>query len=253
MIVSMKLQNKKAIVTGASGSIGQAIAIGLAKEGAEVVISYRSDEEGAQETLKSLHNGHAIYADFSQPDGPENFLKEAAEKLGSIDILVNNAGIVDRSDFLSLDSHTFEEVLRINLTVPLRLMQWTAKELIKAEKGGQIINISSIGAIRTAPNRAAYTTSKAGLEMLTKSAAVELGRYGIRVNGIAPGVTESGMAAESAKKEPEWLGKRTERIALGRIGKPSDYAGAAIYLASDDSQWVTGQIIVVDGGHSLLL
>ncbi len=249
----MKLQGKKAVVTGASGSIGQAIAIGLANAGAEVAISYRSNESGANETLAAMGKGHALYADFSEPNGPEKFLEEASAKLGAIDILVNNAGIVDRTDFLSLDPETFEEVLHVNLTIPLRLMQWTAKAMIERKSQGQIINISSIGAIRTAPNRTAYTCSKAGLEMLTKSAAIELGPYGIRVNGIAPGVTETGMAVESAKKEPEWLGKKTERIALGRIGKPEDYAGAAVYLASDESAWMTGQTMVIDGGHSLLL
>jgi len=249
----MRLDGKRVVVTGASGSIGQAIALAMAKEGAQTVISYRSDRDGAIETVKQMGSGHALFADFAQTNGAQQFMDEALDYLGGIDLLVNNAGIVDRSDFLSLEASTFQEVLLVNLIAPQQLMQLAARQMIESGNGGAVINISSIGATRSAHNRTAYASSKAGLEAMTRCAAIELGPYGIRVNGIAPGVTNSGLAAESARKEPGWLGKRTERIALGRIGEPKDYVGAALYLASSDSTWVTGQTLVVDGGHSLLM
>jgi NAD(P)-dependent dehydrogenase (short-subunit alcohol dehydrogenase family) len=244
----MKLSGKKAIVTGANRSIGRAIALTFAKEGADIVISYRSDEKGAKSTIESLQamgrSGKAVYADFSSLEGVEEFFKEALSFLGSLHILVNNAAGYNTSSFLELDANEFDQLLKIGVTAPMKLTQLAAKQMIEKEIAGHIINISSISGDRPYKNRVAHSTAKAALNMLTKSMALELAPYNIRVNAIAPGATPY-------ESETEEMNTSEYSIPLKRMGTPEDQAHAALYLAAAESSWMTGQILTIDGGQSL--
>ncbi len=241
----MKLLGKKAIVTGANRSIGKAIAIAFANEGADVVISYRTDEKGANQTIGEVKKcgrlGHCFYADFSKTEGIRKFFQEALDYLGRVDILVNNAGGYDTTPFMDLNIDQFEAVLKVSLSAPMLLSQLTAKNMIQDGIAGAIINVSSISGNRPYPNRTAHSTAKAALNMLTQATALELAQHNIRVNAIAPGVTPY----EDSELEESF------EIPLKRLGKPMDQAAAALYLASEESSWMTGQIMTIDGGQSL--
>jgi len=240
----MKLQNKKAIVTGANRSIGKAIAIAFAKEGADVAISYRSDQEGAEQAVEAVKShgrkGKAFYADFSHAQNIEAFYCDAMEFLGDLDILVNNAAGYDATEFLKIKLEDFEKLFRVSTLAPMLLSQLAAKKMIEKGSGGNIINISSISGMRAYPSRVSFGVTKAALNQLTENTALELGPYNIRVNAIAPG----GTPYEFSDEDPGFP--------LKRVGRPEDHAKAAVYLASDDSSWMTGQILVVDGGQLLM-
>lgn len=245
----MRLAGKKIIVTGANRSIGKAIALLFAKEGAELVISYRSDRKGAEETIHSIQKANgvaqALYADFSTHAGIEQFYRESIDVLGQIDILVNNAGGYNTLGFFDLKPQDFEQLLQITLMTPFYLSQLVARGMIQKQIGGNIINISSISGTRPVLNRVAHASGKAALNMLTQTMALELAQHQIRVNAIAPGYTPYKQSAES---DPI-----LKDIPLGRPGFPSDQASAALFLATDESSWITGQILTVDGGHSVAL
>jgi NAD(P)-dependent dehydrogenase (short-subunit alcohol dehydrogenase family) len=242
----MRLQNKKAIITGANRSIGRAIALEFAKQGADVAISYRSHEKGAQDTIaavQKLHrSGIALHADFLEVDEIESFFNKALEFLGSVDILVNNAARYNTTPFLDLRIPIFEELLKVGVCAPLFLIQLAAKHMIGQKISGSIINISSISGSRPYPSRTAHSTAKAALNMLTQSASLELAPFGIRVNAIAPGDTPY-----EEVKQPISV----EHIPLQRVGKAQDHANTAVFLASEESSWMTGQIVTIDGGQSL--
>lgn len=241
----MRLKGKKAIVTGANRSIGKAIAVSFAKEGADVVISYRSDKEGAMKTKDLILaygvKGEAIFADFSNLSEIDSFFNEALSFLGGVDLLVNNAGAYDTSSLLDVDLKTFEHLYRIGVTAPLRLTQLSAKHMIDQKVQGKIINISSISGSNPHPGRIAHGSAKAGLQMLTKNCALELAEHGICVNAIAAGSTPY--------SEDELI--KSDRIPLGREGLAKDQADMAVFLACKESNWITGQIFTVDGGDSL--
>lgn len=244
----MKLLGKKAIVTGANKSIGKAIAIAFAKEGADVVISYRTDEKGAFETVEAIRatgrQSKAMYGDFIEVKEVEHFFNQAIEFLRHVDILVNNAAGYDTTPFFDLSVDKFEHLLKVGVVAPMLFTQLAAKHMIQEKIAGKIINISAISGNRPYPNRVAHSAAKSALNMLTQSTALELAPYHIRVNAIAPGATpyDESTIYESAAMEG---------IPLKRAGTAKDQASAAVYLASDDSAWVTGHILIVDGGQSL--
>ncbi len=244
----MKLKGKKAVITGANRSIGKAIATTFAEHGADVVISYRSDDSGAKDTVQKIQelgrSGKAIYADFSKPENIDLFFNQALGFLEEIEVFVNCAGGYDTTPFLNLELSTFEHLFRVGVTAPMRLTQLVANHMISNNILGSIINISSISGNRPYPNRVAHSTAKAALNMLTESTALELAEYGIRVNAIAPGATPYGNNNDAAFS-------LVEDIPLKRTGTPVDQANTALFLASEDSSWMTGQIMTIDGGQSL--
>lgn len=241
----MKLLGKKAIVTGANRSIGRAIAIALASEGADIAISYRSDESEANKTIQSIEqlgrSGKSFFADFSKTEGVRQFFQQALHYLGSIDILVNNAAGYDTSAFMNLNIDKFEYLIKVGVSAPMLLIQLAAQNMIKEGRPGTIINVSSISGNRPYPNRVAHSTAKAALNMLTQATALELAQHNIRINAIAPGATP--YEANETESNTD--------IPLKRTGTPMDQATAAIYLASEESSWMTGQIMTIDGGQSL--
>lgn len=240
----MKLLGKKAIITGANRNIGAAIALMFAEQGADVCISYRSDLVGAEEVQESIiktgRRAKAFHADFSDEANVSSFFNSATSFLGGLDILVNNAGGYDTSAFLDLSVGTFKDLFAIGVSAPMIMTQLTAKYMIAKQQEGTVVNISSISGLRPYPNRVAHSGAKAALNMLTQSTALELAKYQIRVNAISPGPIPYEETEVPAVEIP-----------LARYGKPEDIAKAALFLASNDSSWMTGQIMVVDGGLSL--
>ena len=245
----MRLKDKVAIVTGAARGIGRAIALGFADEGAKILINdCRSGqaEEVVQKICASGGKATFVQADVSSLAGHEKLVSAAVSEFRGIDILVNNAGVEFREAFLDSKPETWERTLAVNLKGAYFLSQ-KAASVMKQSGKGRIINIASIHADVPLRERAIYAISKGGMAMLAKSLALELAQYGITVNAIAPGAILTAMNRESLAD----AGKRAkllERIPLGRIGEPEDIVGAAVFLASSESDYVTGTTIYVDGG-----
>lgn len=248
----MQLRNRKAIITGGSQGIGKSIAIALAKAGADIIVQYRSAEEKALTTINEIKQlgraAFAIQSDFTENAAPELFFKSAIEKINSIDILINCAAAYERGPLLEIKSETFAWMQKVNVEVPLRLIQSFALHLINRKSSGSIINISSISAFSPVIGSSLNSCSKAGLDMLTKCAALELAPYQIRVNGIAPGATETESNQPYIEQDPDGWNRVIKKIPIGRAGKPNDFAGLAVFLASDEASWLTGVTIPVDGG-----
>ena len=249
----MKLEDKVALITGASRGIGKAIALKFSEEGAKIIINYNKSEQEAFKVFETIkNNGQEAYlmqADISKHIDIRNIIKNVMEECGKIDILVNNAGMVLRNSFFESNEESWSSIMDTNLKSAYFCSQIAAKEMLK-RKTGSIINISSnSGIIPRKSKGIEYGISKAGMIYLTKSLALILAPY-LRVNCIAPGWTETDMNIRfynDAKARTD-----TENIIpLGRINKPEDIAKTALFLASDDSSNITGEIIIVDGGYNL--
>ncbi|MEM7770754.1 MAG: glucose 1-dehydrogenase [Cyanobacteria bacterium P01_A01_bin.37] len=256
----MKLSGKVALVTGSSQGIGQAIAIRLASEGAQVIINYRSHPEGAEETLEKAkaaggtcllagcpEAGIPIQADLSVMEDIRNLVNEGIEHFGKIDILVNNAGLETHAPFWDVTEKDYDKVLDVNLKGAFFATQYVVRHLMKAKQPGRIINISSVHEEIPFPNFAAYCASKGGMKMLTRNLSVELAPYGITVNNVAPGAIETPINTDLLNN-PEKLGALLKNIPLGRLGQPEDVSGLVTFLASDDASYITGSTYFVDGG-----
>lgn len=250
----MKLEGKVALVTGGSRGIGKAIAQALAEEGANVAVNYVKNHEEAErvvETLKSTGvKSIAVRADVSDRGQVKKMINSVADTFGRIDILVNNAGIGKGGTIMNTSEEDWDRVLSVNLKGPYNCTQ-EAIQFMLPQKSGKIINISSISGLGGAPvGELAYCCAKAGLIAFTTVAAQDLGPYGINVNCVAPGWTRTDMTTRETKAETEELYKlKASMAAVRRIGEPTDIANAVLYLASDDSSFVAGQVIVVDGGR----
>lgn len=253
----MTLKGKTAVVTGAGSGNGRAIALKFFQEGANVVIA-DLNEEGATETLKLAgpdSNGLVIKMDVTNRDDVQRMINETVRVFGTVDILVNNAGIVGFTPFLELDDKEWDKVHDVNLKGPFLCSQIASKEMIKNGNGGRIINITSVEAhvIVSSSGKCQphYNSSKGGLNLLTKAMAIELAQYGITANSIAPGVVETPFTAEglSNPEAKRWV---LDRLPVGRIGKPDDIANAALFLASENSSYMTGSTMFVDGGWTAL-
>lgn len=251
----MQLINKRAIVTGGSQGIGKGIAIALAEAGADVVIQYHSAKDKVLLTVDEIkklgRKSIAIQSDFTENNAPELFLKSAISEFNTIDILVNCAAAYDRGPLLRLTHEQFAWMQKVNVEVPFRLIQGMANHLIERKSPGSIINISSISGITPSVGSCLNSCSKAGLNMLTRSAALELAPYQIRVNGIAPGTTETESNLPFMQKDPSGWQQIIDDIPLKRVGLPEDYSGLVVLLASNASSWMTGVTIACDGGKTI--
>ncbi len=249
----MRLKSKVALVTGGSRGIGRGIAIGFAKEGADVIVNYKLNRQRAEEVVGIIREmgrrSVALQADIGDPKGISDFIDKAWDTFGRIDTLVNNAGIAYFEDFLNISFKQWREVLSVNLDGPMLCSQLVAKKMIQAGIKGKIINVSSINGFQVEKGHADYNVSKAGLDMLTKSMAVELGPFGINVNSIAPDIVKTEIIPEGFwEKEGVEFTKKTP---LGRKAEVEDCVGPAIFLASTESNYIHGHIIVIDGGMSI--
>ncbi len=252
-MIDFGLSGKVAIVTGASQGIGASIAAAFAQAGAQVVVSSRKLESVVQvaRDIESMGGqALAVQAHMGNPDQVKSLVAQTLEKWGRVDIAVNNAGTNPHfGPILTADEGQFEKTMDVNLKGYFRL----AKEVVpnmKQQRGGKIINIASIAGLRPPHKMGVYGISKAGDIMLTQVLARELGQYNIQVNAIAPGIVKTKLSRALWENE-ELMAQYEANVPLRRVGRPEDVAGAALYLASCASDWVTGTVLVVDGGATL--
>lgn len=248
----MRLAGRVALITGGSRSIGRAIALGFAREGADLAINFERNaaaaEEVAAEVTRLGRRAMVVQADVASRPQVEQMVQRVASTLGRIDVLVNNAGTLSRAPFLDLAEEDWDRVLDVNLKGVFLVGQAVARVMAQ-NGGGVIVNISSIAATAPTTSQAHYSAAKAGVSMLTRSMALELAPLGIRVNAIEPGmvITDLNRArfADPATREAVLA-----RMPVGRFGTPEDMVGAAVYLASDEASFATGAIIRLDGGRT---
>ena len=253
-----RVEGKVALVAGAGGGIGGAGAEGLAREGAAVLCT-DIDAAAADATAGRIRaaGGRAAAQGLDVRDraAVDQAVAAAVREFGRLDILLECAGISHRRNFLDLDAETWDRIIAVNLTGMFHLGQAAAKQMVRqangGKSGGSIINVTSQLAEVARPERAAYVASKGGGRSLTHAMAVDLAAHGIRVNAIAPGPTLTGLTRASYT-DPEARRATEALIPLGRLGQPDDLVGAVLFLASDESRWVTGSTVTVDGGYNTI-
>jgi len=247
----LQLQNKVAVITGASLGIGSAIALAFAREGAAVAVDYRSHPDKAKEIVEQIggFGGRAVsvHADVSNPDDVRNLVQKAVEEFGRLDIIVNNAGIEEKMPFLDTPLEVWNKTIAVNLTGAWLGCQVAAKQMVNQGGSGRIINVSSVHEDLPMPTNSSYCAAKGGLRMLMRTIAVELATHNITVNNIAPGAVDTPMDAR-LKGAPDQMLELLSEIPLRRMGKPEEVAALAVYLASDAASYVTGSTFVIDGG-----
>ncbi len=247
----MLLANRAAVVTGASGAIGKAIAQALAGAGAAVVVNYARNAESAQELVRSLEasggKALAVQADIATPDGAERLIKAAQEAYGRVDILINNAGITRDTLLMRMKEEDWDAVLDTNLKGVFLCTKAVARPMLKA-RYGRIINIGSVSGLLGVAGQVNYSAAKAGMVGLTRAVARELGSRGVTVNCVVPGAIDAGMLLEL---DPEQRERYLRQIPLERFGTPADVAAAVLFLAGPGAAYITGQTIAVDGGLTM--
>ena len=244
----MVLENKVALVTGASRGIGRQIAISLAKEGAQVIVNYNGSAAKAEEVVNLITEAggraEAVQCNVSEYDKAEELMKYIIGKYGRVDILVNNAGITRDNLLMKMTEEEFDAVIDINLKGTFNCIKHLSRQMLK-QKGGRIINISSVSGLMGNAGQANYASAKAGLVGLTKTVAKELASRNVTCNAIAPGFIETDMTAQLSDKVKEGA---NAVIPLKHMGKPEDIANLAVFLAGDGASYITGEVIRVDGG-----
>lgn len=242
------LKGKKVLLTGASGGLGKAIAVELAKNGADICLTGRNQVE-----LKDLQKTiggktEVVLSDLSNPTGINDLANTAQEKMGQIDILINNAGITRDNLFIRMSDDEWNDVININLNSIFKLTKLLIKGMIK-RRFGRIINITSVIGVAGGAGQSNYSASKAGIIALSKSLAQEVGSRSVTVNSIAPGFIETNMTAGLKDDRKKQI---LESISIGRLGKPEDISGAVCFLASDKASYITGQTLHINGGMLMI-
>ena len=245
-----KLSGKVALVTGASKGIGATIALRLATEGAAVVVNYSSSKEGADRVVGEINGSGgkaiAIQANVSRPAEVQRLFADAKKAFGRLDILVNNAGIYEFTALEEITPEHFHKHFDLNVLGLLLASQEAVK--LFGNSGGTIVNISSVVATLTPPTGAVYNASKAAVDAVTKTLAKELGPRKIRVNAVNPGMVETEGTHSAGITESDFRKQLESQTPLGRIGQPRDIAPAVVFLASPDSDWITGETLTISGG-----
>ena len=243
------LQGRVAIVTGGSQGIGEACARRFAQEGAQVVIADLADERGR--ALAAELQARYVHCDVGDKAQVDALVAEVMQAHGRIDVLVNNAGIFRAADFLDVTEEDFDAVLRVNLKGSFLVAQAAGREMARAGRGS-IVNMSSVNSVLAIPNIASYNVSKGGINQLTRAMALALADRGVRVNAVGPGTIATELAAKAVLTSEEAKNKIMMRTPLKRLGEPSEIADVVAFLASDASSYITGEIIMVDGGRMAL-
>ncbi len=242
----MKLENRLALITGASQGLGKAIALKFAENGADIAVIYVGPEEPAIETVKEIEalgrKARAYCCDVRDEQGVKDTVKAVTEEMGKIDILVNNAGVTRDGLMVKMEDADYDMVLDINLKGAFHMMRACCRDFMRRRQG-KIINISSIAGLVGNAGQVNYAASKAGLIGMSKSVAKELGSRGVCCNCIAPGFIETDMTKDIKEDNP-----LLQQVPMKRMGKPEDVANAALFLASSDSDYINGETIRVDGG-----
>jgi NAD(P)-dependent dehydrogenase (short-subunit alcohol dehydrogenase family) len=247
-----EFQGKVILVTGSSDGIGAEIAFHFAGLGAKVIVNFNSNVEGAVRVIERIKGiggeAEAIQADVSDKEQVDLLISTILDNHSQIDILINNAGIYPSKAFLETSVEEWDRVIDVNLRSVFLCSQAVGKQMVEKEIKGSMINISSIEARSPAPMHAHYSAAKAGVEMFTKTLALELGRYAIRVNAVAPGlIWKEGLE----QAWPEGVARWKKSAPLQRLGKALDIAQTCAFLASEKAEWITGEVITVDGGISV--
>jgi 3-oxoacyl-[acyl-carrier protein] reductase len=248
--MSQKLTGKVAIVTGASKGIGASIAAHLAAEGASVVVNYSSSKDGADRVVKEITGkggkAVAVQANLSKEADVRRLFADAKKVFGRLDILVNNAGIYEFAPIENVTAEHFHKQFDLNVLGLVLSTQEAVKHF--GAGGGSIVNISSVAATSAPPNTSVYSATKAAVEAVTRSLAKELGPRNIRVNSINPGMVETEGVHAAGIAESDFRKQIEAQTPLGRIGQPQDISPAAVFLASSDSAWITGETLYISGG-----
>jgi len=251
----MSFDGKAVIVTGATSGIGRATAERLGREGASVVLVGRSEKALAEVARAvAVGGGRAVTCrtDVTDVVAADTIVRTAIEAYGGLDVLVNGAGVIASGTLDQTSDATWDQMLAVNLTAPFRLMRAAAPHL--SARKGAVVNVSSVNGLRSFPGVLAYCVSKAGVDHLTRCAALELAPLGVRVNAVNPGVTVTNLHRRSGMGEPQYaafLERSKTTHPLGRPGQADEVASLILFLASDQSAWMTGETIPIDGGRHL--
>jgi len=249
----MQCAGKIVLVTGAQQGIGRAMAIEFAAAGADIVVNWLDDQEAAEYVANRVRScgrrAILVKADVAQIEQVQSMVSAAQEALGPIDVLVNNAGVFPRVPFLEMTESDWDYVLDVNLKGSYFFAQSVAKAMVSGGRSGVIINLTSGAAFRSSPRGVHYVASKGGVLSMTRAMALELAPYRIRVNAIAPGLTDTAQPRYGSSEAE--LADMARAIPLGRMAHPEDIARAAVFLASDNAGFVTGQTLHVNGGSYL--
>jgi len=244
----MKLKDKVALVTGASRGLGKAIALQLAADGAQVIVNYVASADKAEEVVAAIQSeggkALAMKADVSNLEEVEKMVDTVYEQFGRIDILVNNAGVTRDELLISMEREDWDKVIATNLGGLFNCTKAAAKYMMM-QKSGRIINMSSVAGERGGRGQSNYAASKGAVNAFTRSVAMELARKKVTVNAVAPGVVETEMSSEVIRRAQDII---LNSVALKRLGQPEEIAKVVAFLASDDSSYITGEVIRVDGG-----
>ena len=247
----MSLSGKTALVTGGGRGIGKAVALRLARDGANVAVNYRGEPDAAESVVRAIEaagrRAVAVRADVARADEAARMVGEAAGRLGRLDVLVNNAGVEKQAAFVDVTEADYDEVVGVNLKGVYFATQAFARLLLAAGRPGRVVTVSSVHEDLAFPGRTPYAASKGGVRMLTRDLAVELGRHGITVNAVAPGAIATDIN-KSLAADPARTDALLKKIPLGRLGRPEDVAAVVAFLASDEAAYVTGSTYPVDGG-----
>ncbi|MFD0715859.1 SDR family NAD(P)-dependent oxidoreductase [Paenibacillus sp. GCM10027626] len=251
----MRLQGKVALITGGSTGIGKAIAVRFAQEGAKVAIAGREEallQEAVQEISAFSEHIFYIAGDVQYKQDVQRMIDAVIARWGTIEVLVNNAGICSPAPFLEMEEADWDRHMAINLKGTFLASQAAAREMVRLKVKGSIINMSSVNGLAAEGDQAHYNATKGGINLLTMSMAVELGALGIRANALCPGFIETRLT-KPLIDNPAAIGPYLKTIPMGRVGVPEEIADSALFLASDDSRYMTGHCMVVDGGQLIKL
>ncbi|MDO8685232.1 MAG: 3-oxoacyl-ACP reductase family protein [Clostridiales bacterium] len=247
----MKLKNKVVLVTGASKGIGRSIALGAAREGADVIVNYNSDRAGAESTaveiIKTGHKAMVVKADIGKVAEIREMFQTIRKEFGRLDVLVNNAGVTGWTNLFDITEEKWDYVINTNLKGTF-FCSLEAARMMKENSGGSIVNVSSNCAQLGVKNLVAYASSKGGIHAMTKQLAVELAPYKIRINTFAPGPTN---VDRNLNDDPDYRKTWGRMVPMGRTADTDEMVGPAIFLASEDSSYMTGQLFYVDGGWTV--
>lgn len=250
----MRLKDKVAIVTGSSRGVGRAVALAFGKEGAKVVVNYSSSKGSADEVVTQIMDmgskAVAVKADVSKRDEAENLINTAIETFGRVDILVNNAGFTRPAMMLKMTDEEWDAVVNIHMKGAFLCSQAAARHMVE-HKSGKIINVSSVAGIVGTVGQINYSAAKGGVVSMTKSMARELARYGICVNVISLGIVATDMT-EKIRSDEKLKEIYINRILFKRFAEPEDITPAFVFFASDESNYITGQLLCVDGGYGMI-